>query len=116
MKPQVKGSSRKFRQLARRLFHVFRYIVSLDVCRTGDKEQFLVLRSCRFAVTLFGHIERVGNASCNHQQRLIDKIHTLARVESHKFHKAALGVAEGGVGMCVALEIISVAVAVKVER
>ena len=82
---------------------------------TGDEKQFLLLRTRRLAITLLGHVERVGNASGNHQERLVDKVHPLAGIKSHQIHKAALGVAESGVWVCVALEIIAVAVTVEIE-
>ena len=74
--------------------------------RTGDKEQFFVLRAGRLAVTLLGHVKRIGIASGNHQQRLFDQIHSLAGIERHQIHKTALGVTERGVGMRMALQVI----------
>ena len=44
----------------------------------GDQKQLLVLRSCRLAVTLLGHVERIGNASGNHQRPSIKYIPSLA--------------------------------------
>lgn len=91
---KLEVASEKCRQFIHRLMNILWYIVGLDVCCTGNKEQLLVLRSCRFAVTLFGHVERIGNTSCNHQQRLIDKIHSLARIERHKIYQTTFGVLE----------------------
>ena len=62
-----KVAVKKLRQLGYRLIDIFRHIVSLDMRRTGNKEQFLALRTARLAVTLFSHVERVSDASGNHQ-------------------------------------------------
>lgn len=67
------------------------------------------------AVTQFGHVERVRDTSRNHQQRLVDKIHSFARVECHKIYQTAFGVLECRIGVRVALKIILVSVTVKVE-
>ena len=67
------------------------------------------------AVTQFGHVERVRDTSRNHQQRLVDKIHSFARVECHKIYQTAFGVLECRIGVRVALQVILVSVTVKVE-
>ena len=106
----LQSFAEEFRQLLYGLVHIFRYPVGLYVGRSGDEEQFLVLRARGFAETLFRHVERVGDAACHHQQRLVDEVHPFAGVECHQVDQAALGVAEGGAGMRMRLEIILVAV------
>lgn len=86
------------------------------MCSTGNQEEFLVLRARRFTVTLLGHVECVGKTSGNHQQRLIDKVHTFTCIECEKVDQAAFGVAECRIGMRMALEIILVAITIEVER
>lgn len=86
------------------------------MCRTRNEEQLFLLRARRPAVALLGHIERVGDASGNHQQRLVDEVHIRTGIEGKQIDQTALGVAEGGIGMRVALEVIAVAVTIEVKR
>ena len=83
---------------------------------SGDEEKLLVGRAGGFAVTQFRHVERVGQTARYHQQRLVDKIHPLARVKGHQIDQAALRVFERGIRMGVGHAIILVTVTIKVER
>ena len=106
----------ELRQLVYRLIHILRHVVGLDMRGSGDKEQLLLPRACRLAVTLLGHIERVGDASGNHQQRLVDEVHIHAGIEGEQIDQTALGITKGRIGVCVALEVVAVAVTIEVER
>ena len=80
-----------------------------------NEEQFLVEGSRGAAVALFRHVEGVGSAARHHQQGLVNQVHTFARVKGKEVHQAAFGIAEGGIGVGVALQIIVVAVLVEVK-
>ena len=80
-----------------------------------NEEQFLVEGSRGAAVALFRHVEGVGSAARHHQQGLVNQVHTFARVKGKEVHQAAFGIAEGGIGVGVALQIIVVAVPVEVK-
>ncbi len=86
------------------------------MCSSGDEEQLLILRTGRTAIALFCHIERVGDASGNHQKRLIDEVHIRAGIERHQVHEAALGIAERRIRMGVALKVIGITFSVEIER
>lgn len=49
------------------------------------------------------------------EQGLVNQVHTFARVKGKEVHQAAFGIAEGGIGVGVALQIIVVAVLVEVK-
>ena len=80
-----------------------------------NEEQFLVEGSRGAAVALFRHVEGVGSAARHHQQGLVNQVHTFARVKGKEVHQAAFGIAEGGIGVGEALQIIVVAVLVEVK-
>lgn len=84
--------------------------------RTGNQEQLLVLRAGGTAVTLFGHVERVGDAAGHHQQRPVDQVHIGRSVERHQVHEATFRIAERRIGVRMALQVIAIAVAIEVER
>ena len=65
---------------------------------------------------MFGHIERIGIAARHHQERLVDEVHPLAGIKRHQVHQTAFGIAEGGAGMRVCLEVILIAVTIEVKR
>lgn len=108
--------SKELRQFAHSLVHILRHPICLDVPCAGDEIQFLVVRPRGFAETLFGHIERVGKTARHHQERLVDEVHPFAGIKRHQVHQTAFGIAEGGAGMRVCLEVILIAVAVEVKR
>lgn len=102
-------------QFVHRLFDIFRLPVSFNMGRAGNFEQFLVARAGGIGKGFFGHIQRIGFVSGNHQQRLVNQINIGIDVKFHQIEQTADGAIGFGIGMEMAVGIVFIALAVQVH-
>ena len=99
-------------QLFHRLIHILGHPVGFDVRCAIDLEQFLVLRAGCLGECILGHVQAVGLATSDHQQRLVDQLDLVGGVEAHQVQQTARGVFEGRVGVRMRLPVVLVTLAI----
>ena len=90
--------------------------VGLDVRGPVDLEQFLVLRAGGPDERILAHVQAVGLAARDHQERLVDQLDPVGGIPAHQVQQVAGGVLEGRAGVCMRAPVILVALTIHFER
>ena len=83
------------------------------MARARNQEKLFVFRASRLGKGILRHIEGVRLLACNHQERLIDQLHTILHIKRHELHKGFGGVDSRSVRMTVGEAVVFDAVSIE---